>query len=156
VLLAPSLSFLDGALVRGEVTGLDAYCAAMRGPLEALAREAAALELEALERVVRARCRDLPAADWDRVRVVVIGSHMAREGEVGWQFFTRLLGEDREGGRLVFAEEKRDPREALKLLATHAVDGDLGRAFFGDPDRMHRDVLAPGAGNWLDSHPLPR
>ncbi|BDU71424.1 hypothetical protein [Mesoterricola silvestris] len=148
-----SLAFLDGG---GDASGLDRYCAGMEGPLEALAREAAGLELEALEKAVGAWRRDLLAADWDRVRVVVIGSHMAREGEVGWQFFTRLLGEPGEGGRLVFAEEKWDPAEALKLLATHAVDGDLGRAFFGDPGRMHRDVLAPGAKKWLDSHPIPR
>jgi hypothetical protein len=152
-ILAASLAFLDEALARKAVSGLDAYCAAMGGPLDAAAREAAALELEPLAKVVATWRKGPLAADWDRVRVVVIGSHMARDGEVSWQFFARLLDEPREGGRMVYAEEKWDPRDAMGLLASHALDGDLGRAFFGDPGRMHRDVLAPGARIWVDSHP---
>jgi hypothetical protein len=150
-----ALKVLDGVLARNQVAlkELDEYCRAMAAPLEATLRAAAALELEALAKLVPAWRRTYLAADWDRVAVVVIGSHMAREGEVSWQFFTRLFGEAREGGRLVFAEGLWNPRDALALLATHRVDRDLGEAFFGDPWRMHRDVMAGAAKIWLDSHP---
>jgi hypothetical protein len=34
------------------------------------------------------------------------------------------------------------------------VDEAAGAAFFGDPMRMHRDLLADAAKAYLDSHPL--
>jgi hypothetical protein len=77
---------------------------------------------------------------------------MARDGEVTLQYFRRLLGEPGEGGRVVYAEGLWQPRDALDLLATHEVDGAAGAAFFGDPLRMHRDILADGAAMWLDGH----
>ena len=49
------------------------------------------------------------------------------------------------GDRIVYAEGLWRPRDALDLLATHRVDGAAGAAFFGDPMRMHRDILADGA-----------
>jgi hypothetical protein len=88
--------------------------------------------------------------------VVIIGSHMARDGEVTLQYFSRLLDEPREGGRIVYAEGLWQTREAMDLLATHQVDRAAGAAFFGDPMRMHRDVMADGAEAWLKAHlPAP-
>lgn len=156
--LAASLKYLDGVLAANRVSrsDLDAYSRAVEPSLAANLDAAAAVELETLDAAVGAWRKTLPAADWDRVAVVVIGSHMAREGELSWQYFSRLLGQQCEGGRLVYAEEKWQPEDALKLLASHVVDLDLGGAFFGDPGRMHRDVLGDGAKKWLDSHPPTR
>jgi hypothetical protein len=124
------------------------------GPLLlANAAEAAALELEALDQAVRGVRAGMAAADWRAAQVVIIGSHMAREGEVTQQYFTRLLGEPGEGGRIIYAEGLWRPGDALDLLATHRVDQAAGAAFFGDPMRMHRDILADGAERWLDAHP---
>jgi len=154
LILDASQRFLDGVLDSKAVGGraLDAYTRAMRPPIRANIREAAVLELEALDRLVPAWRRAHLAGQWPTVKVVVIGSHMARAQEVSWQYFSRLLGQNREGGRLVFAEEKWDPREAMHLLASHKVDRGLGEAFFGDPMRLHRDVLGDAAKIWLDSH----
>jgi len=69
---------------------------------------------------------------------------------------------------VTFPPERRD--QALNALAamdrrlhirpahtTHrARVADLGQAFFGEPGRMHRDVMADAAKKWLESHPLPR
>ena len=156
-ILDAALDFLDQVGGRTASSGeLDAYSAAMGPLLLANAGDSAALELAALDRTVSAWRRGPLAADWDAVRVVIIGSHMARQEEVGFQYFCRLLQEPGEGGRVVYAEEKWDPRDALALLAGHRVDRELGRAFFHDPDRMHRDVLADGAKKWLEGHPLAR
>ena len=84
--------------------------------------------------------------------MVLIGSHMAREGEVAWQYFSRLLGQALEGDRIIYAEGRWEVKDALDLLATHGLDRRLGAAFFGDPGRMHRDVLADAAKDWLDGH----
>jgi len=150
-ILDASLGFLDGVLGRGALSReeLDAFCGSLRGPLEAAMGEAAVLELEGLDAAVKA-WGPKPPGD---LRVVIMGSHMAREGEITWQFFARLLGESREGHRIVYAEEKADPGEALALLAAHAVDGDLGSAFFREASRMHRDLLGDAARAWLDVHP---
>jgi hypothetical protein len=155
LVLEASRAFLDEALGAGRIPrgALDAYDRAMREPIQGNIREAAALELAALRQVVQAWRRQHLAASWDRVKVVVIGSHMARDGEVSWQFFSRLLGQDCAGGRLVFAEGLWEPKEAMGLLATHGVDRDLGQAFFGDPRRTHRDVLGGAAKKWLEDPP---
>ncbi len=149
-MLDASLGFLDRILARGAFSRqeVDAFSASLRLPLEEAMGEAAVLELEGLDAAVRAWGPQPPPG----LRVVILGSHMAREGEITWQYFARLLGETREGDRIVYAEEKAGPGEALTLLAAHTVDGDLGRAFFGDPDRMHRDLLGDAARAWLDSH----
>ena len=54
------------------------------------------------------------------------------------QYFARLLGEPGEGQR------------ALDLLGTRRVDAGLGAAFFGDPARLHRDLLGDAAKGALD------
>ena len=138
-----------GGLERGRLDGF----ARDMGPLVlANAEVAAGLELDLLHRATE-RFRDLLGPEaWGRVRVVIIGSHMAREGEVSLQYFRRRLDEPGEGGRIVFAEGLWDPADALGLLATHQVDAGVGAAFFGDPARMHRDILADGARRWLDAH----
>lgn len=157
-LLGASIRMLDAALAKGAIgpEDLDAFAKAVREPVEANLREAAGIELACLDRVVGVWKAQLRPGEWEALRVLVIGSHMAREGEVSWQYFARLLGEDREGDRLVFAEEKWDPEAAMALLASHRVDRGLGAVLFGDPWRLHRDVMADAAKKWLDTHPAGR
>jgi len=114
--------------------------------------QAAALELDRLDQAVARFRKGLAPGEWREAQVVISTSHMAREDEVSFQYFSRLLGEPREGGRIVVGEGLREPKDALDLLATHRVDGTLGLAVFGDAGRMHRDVLAEGARAWLDRH----
>jgi hypothetical protein len=127
--------------------------AADLGPLLlANAGDAAAAQLEALDRAAARFRADLGGTGWRSVRVVLLGSHMARSQDLALQYFCRLLGEPGEGGRIVYAEGLDQPAQGLELLATHRVDGFLGAACFGDPARLHRDVLADGARRWLDTH----
>jgi hypothetical protein len=153
-ILDTSLEWLDALLGPEALDGRRmAGFAGTLGPLLlANAADAAALELEALDQAARAFRAGMAAADWRVVQVVIIGSHMAREGEVTQQYFARLLGEPGEGGRIIYAEGLWRPGEAMDLLATHRVDQAAGAAFFGDPMRMHRDILAGGARQWLDAH----
>jgi hypothetical protein len=138
-----------GAVAPGEVSGF----ARRIGPLlEANAEDAAALELEALQKQVEAWRAKLGSA-WPRLHVVVMGSHMARTNEISLQYFERLLGEPDEGGRVVFAEGLWDEEKALDLLATHLLDGAASEAFFGNAVRLHEDMLAEGARKYLDAHP---
>jgi hypothetical protein len=138
-----------GAVAPGEVAGF----ARRMGPLlEANAEEAAALEIEALQKQVEAWRAELGPA-WSRLHVVVIGSHMARTNEIALQYFERLLGEPDEGRRVVFAEGLWEEEKALDLLATHLLDGAASEAFFGNAARLHEDMLAAGARKYLQAHP---
>jgi hypothetical protein len=81
--------------------------------------------------------------------VVILGSAAPRKGSLTVQYFARLLGEPGEGARIVYAESIRDESKALDLMATWAVDTGIGVDFFNDPLRMHRDLLADVAQDYL-------
>jgi len=152
--LDASVALVEGMIGRGAVAPDEVSGFARRiGPLlEANAEDAAALELEALQKQVEAWRAKL-GSDWPRLHVVVMGSHMARTNEIALQYFERLLGESDEGGRVVFAEGLWDEEKALDLLATHLLDGAASAAFFGNALRLHEDMLAKGARKYLNAHP---
>src|SRR5205823_3689046 len=106
-------------------------------------------ELDVLHAAVSRWRRDMTAADWTKLQVVVIGPHMPRDDLVVMQYFSRLLGESREGRRIVYAESLWEEPRALDLLGTHMLDGAVGEAFFGDYWVMHRDLLAGAAQEYL-------
>lgn len=151
-ILDACLGLLDQGLGPGRPSPdqLAASIRALEPALRANLDQAAALELEALDRAVARFRKGMAPGEWPGAQVVISTSHMAREDEISFQYFARLLGEPREGGRIVVGEGLWEPKDALDLLATHRVDGTLGLAVFGDAGRMHRDVLADGARAWLD------
>jgi len=156
-ILDRSLAAVDAVLKsgRGARTQAGALARDLAPDLMANVHDAAALQLEALHRAVSGWRKAMPPAAWDGVRVVLMGAHMPRQEEVTWQYFSRLLAQPREGDRIIYAEGLWELKDALDLLATHGVDRGLGAAFFGEPERMHRDLLADGARDWLDAN-LPR
>ena len=83
--------------------------------------------------------------------VVIPGSSLARKDFVAVQYFAKLLGERGEGRRIIFAESRWDESQELQLLGTHILDTEVGVAFFNDPWRMQRDLLASAADSYLDS-----
>jgi hypothetical protein len=150
-ILAESLAFLDGVLdrrraARDEVSGF----ARRLGPLLlANADEAARLQLDALHAQTMTWRRELTDDEWHRLHVIVMGSAMPRRGHIAVQYFARLLGERGEGDRIVYAEALWDEGKARDLLGTHLLDTAIGADFFGDDRRMHRDLLADAAGEYL-------
>ena len=128
---------------------IPAYERAVAPLLLANALDAARAEIADLDAAVEAVRRALGAQEFARLQVVVVGAHMAREGEIAMQYFEKLLGE-REGLRLVFAEGLWDEASELQLLATHLLDKSVGEGFFGDARRMHRDLLSDAATEVLE------
>jgi hypothetical protein len=151
-ILDASTAALDAVLTSREVRRADtARYARQMGPLVlANVSEAARAQLEGLHAVVSAWRREMTPDEWRALRVVVVGVHMAREGELATQYFLRALGETGEGRRVVYAEGLWEEPRALDLLGTHLLDGSVGAAFFGDDLRMHRDVLGDAARVYLD------
>lgn len=156
-LAARSRTFLDTILVRGHYTRdeLGAFTRATSGDVIANATEATRAQLDALHRQIGEWRAQMSPAEWARLHVVVIGPHMPREGETSTQYYLRALGEPAEGRRVVYAESMWQEPQALELLGTHILDGGIGEAFFGDYMRMHRDLLADAATDYLRTL-LPR
>jgi hypothetical protein len=129
---------------------LRAYERTVAPLLLANALDAAAAEIADLDVAVEEARRRLSPEEFSRLHVIVVGAHMARDGEIAMQYFEKLLGE-REGLRLVYAEGLWDEASELHLLATHLLDASVGEGFFGDPRRMHRDLLSDAAAQVLST-----
>ena len=144
---------IDAALAARSIAHAD-YLRSARAVAPLLlenADDAARAELDAIHAQVTAWRQALGPAAWSHVYVVVFGSHMARDQSLELQYFERLLGEPTEGGHVVFAENVGDESKALDLLATHVIDARLGESYFGDPARMHRDLLSDAARKYLQT-----
>jgi hypothetical protein len=111
--------------------------------------EAARAELDALHSHVKAWRQEMTAEEWKSLKVVILGSALPRQQNTAVQYFARLLGEPGEGPRIIYAESVRDEAKALDLMATRAVDTNIGADFFNDPTRMHRDLLSDAARDYL-------
>jgi hypothetical protein len=147
-----SLEFID-SLIKSRICEREARTAFTRrmAPLVmANATESARADLNALHCLVCRWKEQLPAGDWDRLTVIVMGRALPRKNNLAVQYFSRLLGEPGEGRRVVYAESLFDEPKALDLLATRLVDTQVGLDFFDDPTRLHRDLLGDAAREYLD------
>jgi hypothetical protein len=147
-----SLKFLSAVIEGRHVDRkeLDGYRQRMRPLLEANVAEAARSQIDALHRQMKAWKARLTDAEWRRLRVIVMGTQMPRKDNLAVQYFSRLLGEPGEGGRIVYAEALFDESKALDLLGTRIVDSGIGSAFFNDSRRMNRDLLGDAAAEYLN------
>jgi hypothetical protein len=150
-IVAQSLAFLDDVAAKRKFArpSLLAFTRGMAPLVMENVTEAARAQLDAIHAQVSAWRQDLSPQEWDRLHVVIIGPHMPREDLVVTQYFLRLLHEPKEGRRVVYAESLWQEPQALDLLGTHLLDGDVGEAFFGDYMRMHRDLLGDAASQYL-------
>jgi hypothetical protein len=150
-LIAACESFLDSVVAARRCTRADrlAFTRRMTPLVMSNAAEAARAELDSLHRQVSAWRSQMTPEEWKRLSVVILGSAAPRKGSLTVQYFARLLGEPGEGARIVYAESIRDESKALDLMATRAVDTGIGVDFFNDPLRMHRDLLADVARDYL-------
>jgi hypothetical protein len=151
-----SLAFINKTVASGTVseTDLRAFTAGLKRPIFGNINDAVLAELTALNDQVQAWRKDIPADQWNKLHVVIAGSHMPRQQSHLMQYFSALVGEKEEGHRLIYMEGVEDEKSALDLLATHILDESIGVAFFKDEWRMHRDLLCDGAKLFLSKHPL--
>lgn len=115
----------------------------------------AELELDSLNETVMRWKEQIGEENWDNLHVVVCAAHQGRYRETTLQYFQRLLGEE-EGlaaemeDRVIYAEHITEPGPAMDLLARHLVDQGASEALFGNRKRLQQDLMADGAGNYLD------
>jgi hypothetical protein len=150
-IVAASLAFIGEVAASRQFTraALLAFTHRMTPLVMQNVAEATRAQLDAIHAQVSAWRRDLSPQEWNRLHVVIIGPHMPREDLVVTQYFLRLLHEPREGRRVIYAESLWQEPQAVDLLGTHLLDGEVGDAFFGDSMRMHRDLLGDAAKQYL-------
>ncbi|MEC8337328.1 MAG: hypothetical protein VXZ84_04225 [Planctomycetota bacterium] len=94
--------------------------------------------------------QNISTEDWDRLHVIVSGPAMPRKNNLAVQYFSKLLGVRGEGEKIIYAESVFQPTRARQILGTNLLDAQIGEGYFGDPWRMHRDLLGNAAAVYLD------
>jgi hypothetical protein len=156
-ILDACLAFLDEVLARGSLApgALSALIHAQTPDLLRNAEDAARDQIETMHATVEAWKQRMTPEERAQLRAVVAVSHMSRPGNVALQYFSVTLGETWEGRfdqedldpgkRVLAAETAFDEPTALGLLATHLLDARVAHRFFGEEDRMQRDLLGDAA-----------
>ena len=150
-IFAASLKFLDQTLREKKVQSstLTAFARAMAPLVLANAADAARVQIDGVDKQVKAWRAEVAPAEWKRLHVLILGPALPRKGNVTVQYFARLLGERGEGQRIIYTEGIFEVPRALQSLGTRLLDTRIGADFFGDEQRMHRDLLADAAEAYL-------
>ena len=157
-LIDRSLAFIDTTWLTGMVSkaALRQFTLSQSKDILANAYEAAEDQINTMHKQVQAWLANMTTEERKRFHVVVGASHMPRVGNISMQYFSVALGEPYEGRyeeeeernsdfRLIYGESMFEDDAALRILATHLVDTDIGVYFFNDSQRMHRDLLSDAA-----------
>jgi hypothetical protein len=129
---------------------LTAYTRAMRPLVLASADAAARAQLDGLHALVNKWRGELGESVWQAANVVVLGPKQPRPGNVQYEYFRRAMGPGAEGRRLWYAEGVFDRDGGHTLFGTIILDRGASIAFFNDPVRLERDLLADAAAAHLN------
>lgn len=147
-----SLKFIE-TIMRAEEVGdaqLIAYTRAMRPLLLVSADAAAMAQLDGLHALVNKWRAEMGPGPWSHIQIVVLGPKQPRAGNVQYEYFVRALGRAAVGKHLWYAEGVFDKDGGANLLGTILLDRGASLAFFNDPVRLERDLLADGATRHLN------
>lgn len=149
-----SLKFIEKVTAERFISfpDLKKFCEDISDMSVANAYEAVSLELAAIDSKLKEWRKTMDKDEWDRLYVVISGSHMARQHERNMQYFLDLFGQKEEGDRVVYNEGPSDENSSLDLLVTHILDARIGEVFFHERMRMHRDMLGDEASRYLRYH----
>ena len=150
-IVADSMRFMEKIGGAEEVSdaALTVYTRAMRPLVLASADAAARAQLDGLHALVNKWKAEL-GPHWSHVDVVVLGPKQPRPGNVQYEYFLRAMGRGAVGKRLWYAEGVFDKDGGVSLLGTILIDRGASLAFFNDPVRLERDLLADAAQRHLD------
>jgi hypothetical protein len=144
-------AFLDSVVIKKQCAAREriAFARRMNPLVMANASAAARAALDLLDRQIAYWKSQMKPEEWHRVTVLVIGRQLPRKDNLAVQYFSRVLGENGEGKRILYAEGLAQEPRALDLLATHLVDTQIASDFFNDFRRMNRDLLSDAARSYL-------
>ena len=147
------VTFMDSVLGAGSVTPeeLVKFARDAEGDINAALAGAARAQLNAChERITRIRSELLSEEEWQSLWVLVLGTYMARQGELFLQYFSKVLHTPEQGDQRLVYYEGDDVELALERRGPAMLDAPASQAVFADRDRLHRDVLADETARYLD------
>lgn len=147
-----TVAYMEQALQSGRPSqaAFDAWLAPLVPEILADVEDVAVAQLDALHVLVMRWRADMGEERWARLTVLVPVPRQPRRDNVQYAYFVRLLGADAAERRVIFTEGIYRPEPALELLGTILVDRSAGVAFFGDGERMERDLLGDAAQHHLN------
>ena len=156
-LLELCLEFAKAAREQAPTERRRAEFAADAGPRILHITELATREqIAGLHQAVEAALSGLSRSEQAELQVVVVGDHQARARSLGMQYFKRRLHEEPgTDQRVTYGENISDEGEAISLVATRRLDKRIAQAFFGDENRLQRDVLGDAAARCLEQVRFP-
>jgi len=161
-LIQKSQEVAESALVSGTFSedAFRSYASEVRPLIEANLELGAREQLEQFRAALDSWRSTFPNERWDRLRVVVLGFHQARELYATKLLFRWLLREPVLERRVVYAEvlippfgAQRDEshRLALELLSKVDLDREAADLILGDSTALQRDVMGPATEKILES-----
>lgn len=142
---------------RVDAERLGALARTLGSRLTRLTEYATELELTALHTATEAVLQAMTSQQRASFQVVVAGAHQARDRSLPLQYFQARFGEaPGEERRVAYAESVSGPAEARELIGTRKLDREIAAAFFGNPERLQRDVLGDAAEHLLKRHTFAR
>ena len=135
---------------RAEAAQLESFARQLGPQLLRLTEHATELELSALHAATEAAIEDMDDRQRACFEVVIAGAHQARDRSLPLQYFQKRFAEaPGEERRIAYAESVNSPDEARELVGTRRLDRKIATAFFGNPERLQRDVLGDAAASLL-------
>ena len=153
-----AVAFLDRVVADGRVSRADLieYCRANIADMGTCFFAATKVQLDICHaHMVDLKEKVFSADDWEALRIVIIGPHMAHKDQNFLQYFARLLHTPMYTDKRVVYFEGEDVEAAFDLLGTTMLDHRASRSIFDDDSRLHRDVLADATARYLEAL-LPR
>ncbi|MDE0886892.1 MAG: hypothetical protein OSB70_15305 [Myxococcota bacterium] len=150
-----SLEFLAKALEAGRIDkeGLFRFARSQQPDLTENLSAAADAQLRSLDETIRRwRSDELTPAQWDSVRVVILGAATAHRRELHLQYFSAVMGVPMQGTDRLMYYEGFDLDGAFELVGRFRLDGEASEAFFEDPSSLFSDILADTTREWLAIH----
>jgi hypothetical protein len=156
-LLERCLRFARAARESSPTESVRAEFASDAGPRILRITELATREqIASLHDAVELSLAKLSPSERAELQVVVVGDHQARVRSLGMQYFKRRFREQPGADeRVTYGENIDDEQEAISLVATRRLDKRIAQAFFGDENRLQRDVLGDAAKHCLDQMEFP-
>lgn len=114
----------------------------LRPIIDANLADAAALNLDSLQRAIDELLEHVDDEALERLVVLNRGNKSARIGNQVDLYMTAVLGEEAAEQRLVFAEGITDQERVRQVLGEYLLDRAIGFDFFGDALSMRSDVLS--------------
>lgn len=152
VVLRSCLELIDHTAEAGQAERLAAFAQETGPRLLRLAQEATRLQLDALHQHTEQALQALSVDDRAELQVVVAGDHQARVRSLAMQYFHKRFADRPDAdARVSYAEGVSDEHGALELVGTQRLDRTLARAFFGEEQRLQRDILGDAAEQQLHS-----